>query len=134
MYPYIKVNPKVVAFLGLTGQRYTLKQDGNTYLWKFDLIPLGGNNEETIRMVGGVGLSRSQVAMEQRGEAYYDLPVAEDERFRMETTTPEQEHEEQTQQQQEVVVEPQQESEQTQEEQEEQVEEEENNEEEEKTN
>lgn len=87
IYPYIKVNPKVVAFLGLTGQREKLKLDGNSYLWKFDLLPLGGNNDETIRMIGGVGLQRSEVAAEQRREVYFELPVAEDERFRMEGQT-----------------------------------------------
>lgn len=82
IYPYIKVNKKVVDFLGVADQRYIFP-DGNYMLWKLDLLPLGGNNEETIRMIGGAGMSSEQVRAEQRGGEPLPLPEAEDERFRM---------------------------------------------------
>ena len=82
IYPYIKVNRKVVDYLGVTNDRYQFP-DGNYMLWKFDLLPLGGNNEETIRMVGGVGMTSEQVREEQHGGTPTPLPEAEDERFRM---------------------------------------------------
>jgi hypothetical protein len=82
IYPYIKVNRKVVDYLGVADQRYMF-DDGNYMLWKLDLLPLGGNNNETIRMIGGVGMSSEQVRAEQKGETVTPLPEAEDERFRM---------------------------------------------------
>lgn len=82
IYPYIKVNKKVVDFLEITEDRYKF-DDGNYMLWKFDLMPLGGNNDETIRMIGGVGMTSEQVREEQQGGEPTPLPVAEDERFRI---------------------------------------------------
>jgi len=82
MYPYIKVNAKVLAYLHLEGERYTLPT-GEAYLWKFDLAPLGGNNDATIQAIGGLGLSRHDVLQEQRGEVCFTLPEASDERFRL---------------------------------------------------
>lgn len=82
IYPYIKVNVKVVDYLGITEDRYQFP-DGNYMLWKFDLIPLGGNNADTIRMVGGLGMTSEQVREEQKGGTPAPLPVAEDERFRV---------------------------------------------------
>ena len=82
IYPYIKVNKKVVDFLGVTNDRYQF-EDGNYMLWKFDLLPLGGNNDDTLRMIGGVGMSSEQARDEQLGVTVTPLPEAEDERFRM---------------------------------------------------
>lgn len=82
IYPYVKVNPKVAEFLGLTDRpRF---DDGNYMLWRFDLAPLGGNNDETLRKIGGVGFTPTQCRDEQRSGNLTPLPVAEDERFIME--------------------------------------------------
>ena len=82
MYPYIKVNQKVYKYLRERGlsPRYE-NEDGSVYLWKHDLATLGGNNDETIRMIGGVGMSKDEVADEQRGKTKIVLPLAEDDRF-----------------------------------------------------
>ncbi len=84
IYSYIKANPKVAEYLGISGERYHFS-DGNVMLWKFDLMPLGGNNELTLRRIGAVGMTSTQARAEQRGETVTPLPVAEDEQFRMET-------------------------------------------------
>ncbi len=83
IYPYVKVNKKVVDYLGVADQRYRFA-DGNYMLWKFDLMTLGGNNENTLRRIGGVGMSSEQVRAEQHGGDPTPLPEAEDEQFRME--------------------------------------------------
>lgn len=82
MYNYIKVNRKVYQYLRERGlsQRFE-NEDGSVYLWKFDLASLGGNNEQTIRKIGGVGMSRDEVANEQKGKIKVALPMAEDEMF-----------------------------------------------------
>ena len=83
IYPYIKVNPKVADYLELKSQRGMLP-DGNYLLWKHDLISLGGNNEETLARIGAVGMDGRQARDEQKGTSCAVLPVATDERFRME--------------------------------------------------
>lgn len=83
IYPYIKVNPKVADYLELTSQRGMLP-DGNYLLWKHDLISLGGNNEETLARIGAVGMDGRQARDEQKGKSCTPLPIATDERFRME--------------------------------------------------
>ena len=82
IYAYIKVNKKVVDYLGITADRYQFP-DGNYLLWKFDLMTLGGNNDETLRRIGGLGMSSEQVRAEQKGGTPAPLPVAEDPEFRM---------------------------------------------------
>lgn len=82
IYPYIKVNKKVADYLKVTNDRYQFA-DGNYMLWKFDLMSLGGNNDETIARIGGVGMSSEQVRQEQHGGDPLPLPVALDEQFRM---------------------------------------------------
>ena len=82
IYPYIKVNSKVTDYLGVTNDRYRFP-DGNYMLWKFDLMDLGGNNDDTLRMIGGVGMTSEQVRDEQNGVTTTPLPEAEDERFRL---------------------------------------------------
>ena len=82
IYPYIKANRKVADYLGVTELRYQFN-DGNYMLWKLDLMPLGGNNDDTLRMIGGVGMTSEQVRAEQKGGEPIPLPEAEDERFRM---------------------------------------------------
>lgn len=82
IYQYIKANPKVAEHLGIATQRLQFP-DGNYLLWKFDLMPLGGNNDDTLRMIGGVGMSSDQLRNEQRGLTVTKLPEAFDERFKM---------------------------------------------------
>lgn len=82
IYPYIKVNSKVAEILGVMGQRPRFA-DGCYMLWKFDLMAIGGNNEETLRKIGGVGMTSAQVRAEQRGETVTPLPEPEDPQYRM---------------------------------------------------
>lgn len=90
IYQYIKANPKVAEYLGIATQRLQFP-DGNYLLWKFDLMPLGGNNDATIRLIGGVGMNSSQCRDEQRGVTVTQLPEAEDERFRISAVNTEEE-------------------------------------------
>ena len=80
IYQYFKVNPKVANFLGIANER-TIFPDGNYLLWKFDLNPLGGNCDDVLQMVGGIGMDSKQAKDEQRGITTTPLPVATDERF-----------------------------------------------------
>ena len=80
IYPYIKANPKVAKHLGIESQRMQLPA-GNYLLWELALQSLGGNNDDTIRMIGGVGLTSQQARDEQRGEVVTPLPKATDKRF-----------------------------------------------------
>ena len=84
IYQYIKANRKVAEYLGIATQRLQFP-DGNFLLWKFDLMPLGGNNDDTLRMIGGVGMNSEQVRDEQRGVTTTRLPMATDERFKIES-------------------------------------------------
>ncbi len=79
-YKYIKANSKVAGHLGLTADRKQLP-DGSYLLWQFDLMPLGGNNDETIERVGGVGLTAQQAKEEASGASCRPLPVATDPQF-----------------------------------------------------
>lgn len=82
IYPYIKVNSKVAEILGVTDQRPQFA-DGSYMLWKFDLMAIGGNNDETIRKIGGVGMTSAQVRAEQQGETTTPLPEPEDPKYRV---------------------------------------------------
>lgn len=84
IYQYIKANRKVAEHLGIATQRLQFP-DGNFLLWKFDLMPFGGNNDDTLRMIGGVGMNSEQVRNEQRGVTTTQLPVATDVRFKIES-------------------------------------------------
>lgn len=84
IYPYVKVNEKVVDLLGVKEERYQFP-DGNYLLWKFDLMNIGGNNDETLRRIGGIGMSSEQVRQEQQGITTTPLPEPEDEIFRLDT-------------------------------------------------
>lgn len=79
-YKYIKVNEKVAEHLGLKADRKKL-QDGSYLLWQFDLMPLGGNNDETIERVGGVGLTAQQAKEESSGAVCRPMPTATDPQF-----------------------------------------------------
>lgn len=88
IYQYIKANHKVAEHLGIATQRLQFP-DGNYLLWKFDLMPLGGNNDDTLRMIGGVGMNSEQVRDEQRGVTTTKLPTATDERFKIDSQSEE---------------------------------------------
>ena len=83
MKDYVKVNPKVAKFLGVAGKRPVFP-DGNILLWKFDLLPIGGNTESVLKRIGAVAFTATECRDEQKSVAVTPLPVAEDEQFRME--------------------------------------------------
>lgn len=82
MARYIKANPKVAAFLGLTNDRNTVK-DGNYLLWQGDMLRFGPLTRlaETLEIIGGIALMPHQAREEQDGTATRPLPVATDPRF-----------------------------------------------------
>lgn len=82
MARYIKANPKVAAFLGLTRDRNTVK-DGNYLLWQADMLAFGPLTElsETLTQIGGLALLAHEAREEQDGTVSRPLPVATDPRF-----------------------------------------------------
>lgn len=83
---YIKVNPKVVQFLGLETERNKVS-DGNYLLWQNDLLKFGRPLTEinaTLDQIGGIALMSNEARQEQDGTASRPLPMASDERFRIE--------------------------------------------------
>ena len=86
MARYIKANPKVAAFLGLTNDRNTVK-DGNYLLWQGDMLAFGPLTllSETLIQIGGIALMPHEAREEQDGTVTRPLPVATDPRFVMDT-------------------------------------------------
>lgn len=82
MARYIKANPKVAAFLGLTRDRNTVK-DGNYLLWQADMLAFGPLTQlsETLTQIGGLALLAHEAREEQDGTVSRPLPVATDPRF-----------------------------------------------------
>lgn len=82
MARYIKANPKVAAFLGLTRDRNTVK-DGNYLLWQADMLAFGPLTKlsETLTQIGGLALLAHEAREEQDGTVSRPLPVATDPRF-----------------------------------------------------
>ena len=83
---YIKVNPKVVQFLGLEIERNKVS-DGNYLLWQNDLLKFGRPLTEinaTLNQIGGIALMSNEARQEQDGTVSRPLPMASDERFRIE--------------------------------------------------
>ena len=92
---YIKVNPKVVQFLGLEIERNKVS-DGNYLLWQNDLLKFGRPLTEinaTLNQIGGIALMSNEARQEQDGTVSRPLPMASDERFRIEVE-PQQDFEE----------------------------------------
>lgn len=91
---YIKANPKVAAFLGLTKMR-TQVADGNYLLWQADMSWLGSlaNLDAIVRQIGGLKLRAIEAKQEQDGKVLRILPTATDERFIVETEEPTEEEE-----------------------------------------
>lgn len=82
---FIKANPKVAEYLGLTEVRNRMP-DGNYMLWQADMlsfapIPL---ILETCKQIGALALQPHEARQEQDGEVCRPLPEALDERFRIE--------------------------------------------------
>ena len=86
MARYIKANPKVAAFLGLTNDRNTVK-DGNYLLWQGDMLAFGPLTllSETLTQIGGIALMPHEAREEQDGTVTRPLPTATDPRFVMDT-------------------------------------------------
>lgn len=82
MARYIKANPKVAAFLGLTRDRNTVK-DGNYLLWQADMLAFGPLTQlqETLTQIGGLALLAHEAREEQDGTITRPLPTPTDPRF-----------------------------------------------------
>ena len=82
MARYIKANPKVAAFLGLTRDRNTVK-DGNYLLWQADMLAFGPLTQlqETLKQIGGLALLAHEAREEQDGTVTRPLPTPTDPRF-----------------------------------------------------
>jgi hypothetical protein len=86
MEKYVKVNRKVVEFLGLQNDRTQFK-DGCFLLWMQDLMVFGNliNFESILSQIGAIPLTGGEARQEQDGETNRPLPTATDERFIIET-------------------------------------------------
>lgn len=84
MARYIKVNPKVAAYLHLENDRNTVK-DGNYLLWQGDMLAFGPLTQlgETLEKNGGIALLAHEAREEQEGIITRPLPTATDARFIM---------------------------------------------------
>ena len=82
MARYIKVNPKVAAYLHLENDRNTVK-DGNYLLWQGDMLAFGPLTQLStiLAQIGGIALLAHEAKEEQDGTASRDLPQATAERF-----------------------------------------------------
>ena len=82
MARYIKANPKVAAFLGLTRDRNTVK-DGNYLLLQADMLAFGPLTQlqETLTQIGGLALLAHEAREEQDGTVTRPLPTPTDPRF-----------------------------------------------------
>lgn len=90
MERYVKVNRKVVEFLGLQNDRTQFK-DGNFLLWMQDLMVFGNliNFESILSQIGAIALTGEEAREEQDGVTNRPLPTATDERFVIETASQE---------------------------------------------
>lgn len=90
MERYVKVNRKVVEFLGLQNDR-TQFRDGNFLLWMQDLMVFGNliNFESILSQIGAIALTGEEAREEQDGVTNRPLPTATDERFIIETASQE---------------------------------------------
>lgn len=88
MERYVKVNRKVVEFLGLQNDR-TQFRDGNFLLWMQDLMVFGNliNFESILSQIGAIALTGEEAREEQDGVTNRPLPTATDERFIIETAS-----------------------------------------------
>lgn len=82
MARYIKVNPKVAAYLNLQNDRFAVK-DGNYILWQADMLAFGPLTRlpETLAAIGAIALMPHEAREEQDGTTLRPLPAAADPRF-----------------------------------------------------
>lgn len=82
MEKYVKVNRKVVEFLGLQNDRTQFK-DGCFLLWMQDLMVFGSliNFGRILSQIGAIPLTGEEARQEQDGVTNRPLPTATDERF-----------------------------------------------------
>lgn len=90
MEKYVKVNRKVVEFLGLQNDRTQFK-DGCFLLWMQDLMVFGNliNFGSILSQIGAIPLTGEEARQEQDGVTNRPLPTATDERFIIETASQE---------------------------------------------
>lgn len=90
MEKYVKVNRKVVEFLGLQNDRTQFK-DGCFLLWMQDLMVFGSliNFGRILSQIGAIPLTGEEARQEQDGVTNRPLPTATDERFIIETASQE---------------------------------------------
>ena len=90
MEKYVKVNRKVVEFLGLQNDRTQFK-DGCFLLWMQDLMVFGNliNFGRILSQIGAIPLTGEEARQEQDGVTNRPLPTATDERFIIKTTSQE---------------------------------------------
>lgn len=90
MERYVKVNRKVVEFLGLQNDRTQFK-DGCFLLWMQDLMVFGNliNFGSILSQIGAIALTGEEARQEQDGVTNRPLPTATDERFVIETASQE---------------------------------------------
>lgn len=90
MEKYVKVNRKVVEFLGLQNDRTQFK-DGCFLLWMQDLMVFGSliNFGRILSQIGAIPLTGEEARQEQDGVTNRPLPTATDERFIIKTASQE---------------------------------------------
>lgn len=90
MEKYVKVNRKVVEFLGLQNDRTQFK-DGCFLLWMQDLMVFGNliNFGSILSQIGAIPLTGEEARQEQDGVTNRPLPTATDERFIIKTASQE---------------------------------------------
>lgn len=90
MEKYVKVNRKVVEFLGLQNDRTQFK-DGCFLLWMQDLMVFGNliNFGSILSQIGAIPLTGEEARQEQDGVTNRPLPTATDERFFIKTASQE---------------------------------------------
>ncbi len=82
MARYIKSNPKVAHFLGVTDRR-NRTPDGNYLLWQNDMLKFGPLTQlaSTLERIGAVALLPGEARKEQDGLRVYPLPEPTDPLF-----------------------------------------------------
>lgn len=82
MARYIKANPKVAEYLGLTEVRNRVA-DGNYLLWQNDMLHFGRLTDlpDILKRIGGLCLQAHEARQEQDGTKLRKLPTATDEQF-----------------------------------------------------
>lgn len=82
MARYIKANPLVAKYLRLDNDRNAVS-DGNYLFWQNDMLAFGPLTQlsSILSQIGGIALAPHEAREEQDGVVCRPLPIAEDERF-----------------------------------------------------